>query len=313
MAMDKVASALGRLAIAAVGTLALVPGSASGAARTPVVLFPGYTLNKVVVTVENQVVAPDCPRSGTFEDWFQNSAPSTSFSQVCRDKLLTLRYDPDPRRPMARRFSFPRGVTVGIPDYGKTESAPLYEPLYTALEAAGYVRDTSIRVAGYNPRLTPDMDRLPRAHEAVDPGDLPRQRTPAGAPRRALERADLRPVPADAHLGGLATPLHPRVHAAGRQFPGPGRALPGPVQRAQHAGLLVPADGRERHQQRAHVSQPARDLPECGRPACLRSPRGGRARRVHRALLHTARLPATADRRRRWAGPSRSPTTTSAS
>jgi lysophospholipase-3 len=111
-----------------------------------------------VVTVENQVVAPECPRSGTFEDWFQNSAPSTSFSQVCRDKLMTLRYDPDPRRPMARRFSFPRGVTVRIPDYGKTESAPLYEPLYTALEAAGYVRDTSIRVAGYNPRLTPDMD-----------------------------------------------------------------------------------------------------------------------------------------------------------
>ena len=157
MAMNKVSSALGRLAIAAVGILALLPGSASGAARTPVVLFPGYTLNKVVVTVKHQVVAPDCPRSGTFEDWFQNTAPSTRFSQVCRDKLLTLRYDPDPRKPMPRRFSFQRGVTVRIPDYGKTESAPLYEPVYEALEAAGYVRDTSIRVAGYNPRLTPDM------------------------------------------------------------------------------------------------------------------------------------------------------------
>ena len=71
MAMNKVSPALGRLAIAALGILALLPGSASGAARTPVVLFPGYTLNKVVVTVKHQVVAPDCPRSGTFEDWFR--------------------------------------------------------------------------------------------------------------------------------------------------------------------------------------------------------------------------------------------------
>ena len=80
---------------------------------------------------------------------------------MCRDKLLTLRYDRDRRKPMSRRFSFQRGVTVRIPDYGKTESAPLYEPFYEALEAAGYVRDTSIRVAGYNPRLDARHGRLP--------------------------------------------------------------------------------------------------------------------------------------------------------
>jgi lecithin-cholesterol acyltransferase len=147
-----------RLAVAASGVLALVPGAASAAERTPVVLFPGYTLNKVRVTVNDQVAAPDCPRSGTFDDWFGNDAPSTTFSQVCRDKLMTLRYDADPSKPMARRFSFPRGVTARIPDYGKTTSAPLYEPLYQALEADGWVRNRSIRVAGYNPRLTPDMD-----------------------------------------------------------------------------------------------------------------------------------------------------------
>jgi lecithin-cholesterol acyltransferase len=158
MATKHVSSRAARLAVVASGMLALLPGSASAAGRTPVVLFPGYTLNKVRVTVKNQVVAPACPASGTFEDWFGNDAPSASFSQVCRDKLLTLRYDANRHKPMRRRFSFQRGVTVRIPDYGKVESAPLYEPLYKALEAAGYVRNRSIRVAGYNPRLTPDMD-----------------------------------------------------------------------------------------------------------------------------------------------------------
>ena len=200
MAMNKVSSALIRLAIAALGILALPPGSANGAARTPVVLFSGYTLNKVVVTVKHQVVASDCPRSGTFEDWFQNTAPSIRFSQVCRDKLLTLRYDPDPRKPMPRRFSIQRGVTVRIPDYGKTESAPLYEPRVRALEAAGYVRDTTSASLGTTRGSRRTWAASSRARSA-DPGDLPRQRKPARTPRRAFERADLRPVPVDAHLG----------------------------------------------------------------------------------------------------------------
>ena len=48
-------------------------------------------------------------------------------------------------------------MTVKIADYGRTESAPAYEPMYQALEAAGYRRDRDIRVAGYDARLTPDM------------------------------------------------------------------------------------------------------------------------------------------------------------
>jgi len=144
--------------VAAAGLLMLVPGAAS--ARTPVVLFPGYTLNKLEVRVKDQVVAPACPRSGTFQDWLANDSPSTEFSQVCRDKLMTLRLSRNRHRPMSRRFSFQRGVTMHVPQYGKTESAPIYEPLYQALEAAGWVRDKSIRVAGYNPRLTPDMDHF---------------------------------------------------------------------------------------------------------------------------------------------------------
>src|SRR3954453_1661518 len=111
--------------VAVVGAAMLLAQPASGAGRTPVMLFPGYTLNKVRVTVNGQTAAPDCPASGTFDDWFQNARPSTTFNQVCRDKLQTLLYDAGPRKPFAQRFSLPRGVTVRTPDYGRTESAPL--------------------------------------------------------------------------------------------------------------------------------------------------------------------------------------------
>ena len=59
---------------------------------------------------------------------------------------------------MRLRFSEQPGVTVSIADFGKTESAPAYEPMYQALEGAGYTRNVNIRVAGYDARLTPDMD-----------------------------------------------------------------------------------------------------------------------------------------------------------
>jgi lecithin-cholesterol acyltransferase len=123
---------------------------------TPIVLFPAWHFTRLEVSVHNQRVDPDCPRSGTFEDlvFFD---PGPAFSQVCRDELLTLRYDPNPHKPMRKRFSEQRGVKVTIPDYGKTASAPGYEAMYEALEAVGYTRDRDIRVAGYDARLTPDM------------------------------------------------------------------------------------------------------------------------------------------------------------
>ena len=137
---------------------AAAEGSSGGAAdRTPVVLFPAFHFTKLAVTVRDQEVAHGCPRSGSFEDWFLNDDPSSTFSQVCQDKLLTLRYHADPGVPMSRRFHNPQGVRVSIIDYGKTDSAPFYEPMYEALESAGYVRDKNIRVAGYDSRLTPDM------------------------------------------------------------------------------------------------------------------------------------------------------------
>ncbi|HEX9096765.1 MAG TPA: hypothetical protein VF990_11770, partial [Candidatus Dormibacteraeota bacterium] len=148
------------LTIAILLTLVTGPAFASASnhgARTPVVLFPAFHFTKLLVTVHNQTVAPGCPRSGSFEDWFLNDQPSTTFSQVCRDKLMMLRYDADGKEPMPERFSNQPGVTVQIIGYGTTQSAPFYESMYQALEAAGYQRNKDIRVASYDARLTPDM------------------------------------------------------------------------------------------------------------------------------------------------------------
>jgi lysophospholipase-3 len=138
------------LLVPAAAGASLLGGGGGGGGRTPVVLFPAFHFTKLRVTVENQVVAPECPSSGVFEDWFLNDNPSATFSQVCQDKLLTLRI-------RGKRFADQKGVTVRVEDYGSTASSPFYEPMYQALEAAGYVRDRDIRVAGYDSRLTPDM------------------------------------------------------------------------------------------------------------------------------------------------------------
>jgi lysophospholipase-3 len=145
-------------AAAAIVAALLLPGPAAAAThRTPVVLFPAFHFTKLLVTVHDQSAAPGCPRWGTFQDWFLNDHPSARFTQVCEDRLLTLRFARRAHLPMARRFSNQPGVSVRILDYGSTASAPFYEPLYQALEAAGYTRDRDIRVAGYDSRLTPDM------------------------------------------------------------------------------------------------------------------------------------------------------------
>jgi lysophospholipase-3 len=148
--------------IAIVGLIAVLPAPVAAApitraAPTPIVLFPAFHFAKLQVTVRNQRVDTECPRFGTFQDFFPLTSPSTTFTQVCRDELLTLRYDPNPAKPMWLRFTNRPGVRVDLVDYGKTSSAPFYEPLYEALEAVGYVRNESIVVAGYDARLTPDM------------------------------------------------------------------------------------------------------------------------------------------------------------
>ena len=160
-------------------------------------LFPAYHFTRLLVTVHEQRVDPACPRSGSFEDFFPNPSPSTTFSQVCRDELMTLSYRP--HGAWQTRFSDAKGVDVQIEDYGKVASAPFYEPMFDALQAAGYTLDRNVRVAGYDARLTPDLGGFLERTKRADRGHLPRQRRPAGAPRRPLERPALRAVPAHAH------------------------------------------------------------------------------------------------------------------
>jgi lecithin-cholesterol acyltransferase len=140
----------------------------SASARTPVVMFPAYFFTTLKITVHQQTVAPECPSSGSFRVFFLNDEPS-AFSLVCQQKLLTMRYQANPAKPMPQRFRDQRGVDVRIENYGKTESAPFYEPMYEALEEAGYVRDRDIRVAGYDSRLTPDIRNfLNRAKRLIE-------------------------------------------------------------------------------------------------------------------------------------------------
>ena len=123
-----------------------------------------------------------------------------AFSQVCRDELLTLALRR--RRPQADApavLASSPGVTVTIADFGRTASAPTYEPMYAALEAAGYTRDKDIRVAGYDARLTPDMDGFLQRSKRLIEETYRQNGRPAGPPRRPLQRADLRAVPADPH------------------------------------------------------------------------------------------------------------------
>jgi lecithin-cholesterol acyltransferase len=147
-------------ALTAAVAMIVAPAAAAPATTprvTPVVLFPAFHLTRLRVTVRDQAVDPACPRSGSFEDWYLNPHPGGRFSQVCRDELMTLRYDAKAKVPMPRRFSDQRGVTVSVVDYGSTGSAPYYRPMYRALERAGYTADLNIRVAGYDARLTPDQ------------------------------------------------------------------------------------------------------------------------------------------------------------
>jgi len=149
---------LSLLAVAAATVFALAEGAAVAAVpRTPVVFFPGYGTTVLRVTVNNQSSVKGCPRSGTYGDGIPANV-GTTFSQVCRDELITPRWKRDRRLPFPKRFSLPPGVKVSIPNYGQTTSAPVYDGFYSALEAAGYTAGRNLMVAGYDFRLTPDLD-----------------------------------------------------------------------------------------------------------------------------------------------------------
>jgi lecithin-cholesterol acyltransferase len=144
-------------AIAAAVTFVIASSPAVAApARTPIVFFPGYGTTVLRVTVHDQTSVKGCPPSGTYEDGIPANV-GTTFSQVCRDRLITPRWSPNRRLPWPKRFSLPPGVRVSIPHYGQTTSAPVYTDFYEALEAAGYTAGRNLMVAGYDFRLTPDL------------------------------------------------------------------------------------------------------------------------------------------------------------
>jgi lysophospholipase-3 len=143
--------------VSAMLALALAPLPAMAIRdRTPVVFFPGYGTTTLRVTVRHQTSVKGCPRSGSFEDGIPADV-GTTFSQICRDRLLTPHWRSNPRLSFPARFSLPPGVKVSIPHYGQIASAPVYAAFYTALESAGYTANGNLVVAGYDFRLTPDL------------------------------------------------------------------------------------------------------------------------------------------------------------
>jgi lecithin-cholesterol acyltransferase len=136
-----------------------VHSQAAGETVTPVVLFPGWATTKLEVQVDGQTAFPECPKTGTFE-WAAGITFPPEFTQVCVDKLMTLVVDPDRKKSMPERISNQQGVTVSIKDYSTTQSLSpyeIYEPMFIALEGVGYEQNVSIRVAGYDSRLSPDL------------------------------------------------------------------------------------------------------------------------------------------------------------
>jgi lecithin-cholesterol acyltransferase len=156
------------LSAAVLTASALVSSASAAGARTPIVFFPGYGATTLLVSVRGQTAVKGCARDGTFEDGIPADVGKT-FSQVCRDRLITPRWRANPRLSFPQRFSLPPGVTVSIPHYGQTASAPAYGGLYSALEAAGYTDGRDLVVAGYDFRLTPDLGGfLPRTERLIE-------------------------------------------------------------------------------------------------------------------------------------------------
>jgi lecithin-cholesterol acyltransferase len=161
-----------RLVAAVSGLLGLLllfaVAAGAAAARTPVVFFPGYGTTILRVTVRDQTSVRGCPSSGSFEDGIPANVGKT-FSQVCRDRLITPRWRLGAHLSFPQRFSLPQGVAVTIPNYGEPASAPVYAPFYRALEAAGYTGGHDLVVAGYDFRLTPDLAGfLPRTERLIE-------------------------------------------------------------------------------------------------------------------------------------------------
>ena len=130
---------------------------------------------------------------------------------LTRARNLDARVSVDAKPGSPPQLSEQRGVQVTVADYGKTESAPLYKPLFAFLEQAGYVRNVNIRVAGYDFRLTPDMGGfLERTIALIEETYRNNGNTPVHLVGQ-LVRGVLRAIPADPHLTAVEGSVYPRV------------------------------------------------------------------------------------------------------
>jgi lecithin-cholesterol acyltransferase len=252
-------------------------------------MFPAYFFTTLKITVHQQTVAPECPSSGSFRVFFLNDEPS-AFSLVCQQKLLTMRYQANPAKPMPQRFRDQRGVDVRIENYGKTESAPFYEPMYEALEEAGYVRDRDIRVAGYDSRLTPDMRNfLNRAKRLIEDTYRDNGNQPVHVVGHSNGPLYIQYLLTHTSQSWKDKYIHGFTPFAGN-FPGQGILYP-----LFFTGLDVPRlhasdDAGERSERRRDDAQEPLELYERLRPAHLRRPGDGRRGLLHRRDLHARGL-----------------------
>ena len=192
-------------------------------------------------------------------------------------------------------------MTVSIPHYGQTSSAPVYDALYTALESAGYTADRDLVVAGYDFRLTPDLGGFrARTKQLIE---------------QTWRRNDHRPVRLVGHSNGplyaqyllthvsaaVEADVHPGLHRHRRQPARPGRDLVLGLHRGRDPDrVLATDDPGHGAQQRAPDRPLSVDLDEHVRPRRVRPPGGGRQEPGDRPQLHAGRhRPAPS---RRWAG-----------
>ena len=125
--------------------------------------------------------------------------PGPPFSQVCRDELLTLRYDANPATSRcacgsrSNRASRSPSPTSGGPRARPRTSRCTRRSRPPATPGTGHPGRRLRRSAHAG------HGRLPASLDAAHRGDLARERRSAGPPRRPFERPDLRAVPADPH------------------------------------------------------------------------------------------------------------------
>lgn len=128
----------------------------------PVLLFPGYSLSNMQVTVTNGQL-PGCPTSGTFTVGFTMDKTQGSFSEECMMNFLNLTYNPSAQPP--NQFSSRPDVSVTIVGRETGDVACLasdtYQGMIDYFTAKGYTTGTTsstFMAACFDWRMDPSND-----------------------------------------------------------------------------------------------------------------------------------------------------------